>query len=263
MRPLLLAMAVVVGLASSGGLRAQPTAQQHCLFGCPQGAPVANTIVPRSIYALSNNPVTKFADWVAYKVNQNNLSTQKRSRNWATDPDLNATDTLIPSEYDHSNVTLGVDRGHQAPLAAFKGHADWAMTNFLSNITPQSSRLNQGPWKKLEEAVRKLAKDIGQDVFVMTGPLYEWHMAKLPATDKDHRVPSAYWKIVAIQDGTNVNAAAFYFYQDTPKRANYCDHLKTVDFIEQKAGLNFFTGFANEATLESSQSALKGELSCP
>lgn len=263
MRPLLIAISVCAALWNFGSVEAQTPADQHCLFGCPQGTPAANQLIARSIYALSNNPVTKFADWVAYKVNQNNLTGPKRTRVWKKDPDMNAADTITPNEYGRANEMLGVDRGHQAPLAAFKGHQAWEMTNFLSNITPQSSKLNQGPWKNLEAAVRNLANATGQDVFVMTGPLYEWLMLKLPATDKDHRVPSSYWKIVAIQDGTNVKAAGFYFYQTTPRGANYCDHMKTVDFIEAKSGLNVFTGFGNEADLESSQPTLKGELGCP
>ena len=60
-----------------------------------------------------------------------------------------------------------------------------------------------------------------------------------------------------------MKAAGFYFYQTTPRRANYCDHMKTVDFIEAKSGLNVFSGFGNEADLESSEPTLKGELGCP
>ncbi len=232
MRPLLIAIFVCAVF-----LNVSPVAAQtHCLISCPQGAPSGNQVVTRSIYTLSNNPVTKFADWVAYKVVAANTTGPSRNRNWALDPNIDSANTLTPAEYDHSNVTLRVDRGHQAPLAAFKGHADWRKTNFLSNITPQSSKLNQGPWKILEGAVRSLAQSSNQDVFVMTGPLYEWPMAKLPSTDKDHRVPSGYWKIVAAQSGSNVQVAAFYFYQDTPRRANYCDHMKTVDEIERKSG---------------------------
>ena len=87
-------------------------------------------------------------------------------------------------------------------------------------------------------------------------------MAKLPATDKDHRVPSAYWKVVALQSGATVKLASFYFYQDTPKRANYCDHMRTVDFIEAKSGLNFFAGMRDESALEAAQPSLLSELGC-
>ncbi len=35
----------------------------HCPLGCPSN-PTGNDLVFSHVYALSNNPVTKFADWV-------------------------------------------------------------------------------------------------------------------------------------------------------------------------------------------------------
>ena len=268
MHLILMAAALFLALSHPNSPVAHPTDQDHCLLGCPKKAPATNTPIDRSIYLLSNNPDRKFADWVAYKVNQNNFTGPKRTRVWKKDPDLNAADTITPIEYDGANEMLGVDRGHQAPLAAFKGHADWAMTNFLSNITPQSSKLNQGPWKKLEAAVRKLAEDTGKDVFVMTGPLYEWLMLKLPATDKDHRVPSSYWKIVAIkgeaEDGEDTKASGFYFYQDIPKRAKFCDHMTTIGILENKTGLEFFPELTNEnGEKVNPKQTLQKDFKCP
>lgn len=238
----------------------------NCLHGCPSGAPSANQLVDRDIYTLSNNPVTKFADWVAYKVDPDNFeNAPSRSRNWAKDDAIDADNTLVPSEYDDANVTLAVDRGHQAPLGSFKGSPDWRQPNFLSNITPQATKLNQGAWKDLEDAIRDMATDNAlADVFVMTGPLFEWPMAKLPGTNKDHEVPSSYWKVVALKQGTDIKVAAFYFYQDTPKRADYCDHMKSVDLIEAKSGLDFFAGLTNsvESDLESGRPGLVSELGC-
>lgn len=83
--------------------------------------------------------------------------------------------------------------------------------------------------------------------------------------DKDHRVPSAYWKNVALQDSTGaVTVAGFYFYQDTPKRASYCDHMRTVRFIEEKSGLDFFSGMPDpqEQAFETAQPTLVARLGC-
>lgn len=256
-------LAGIIAMLPVTSTNAQTT---HCLFGCPAEAPATNQEISRSIYILSNNPETKFADWVAYRVDPAFFTDPQSRGGWATDPDLSPNDTLTQSEYDHANVSLGVDRGHQAPFATFKNAPDLRQTNFLSNITPQFTKLNQGAWKELEEAVRDLARDHPTgEVFVMTGPLYEWPMAKLPDTDKDHRVPSAYWKIVAMQAATQqITVTGFYFYQDTPKRANYCDHMRTVRFIEQKSGLDFFSDMtdANEEQFETSQPTLVAALGC-
>ena len=145
-----------------------------------------------------------------------------------------------PDDYRGANAALHTDRGHQAPLGSFTGTAHWLDTNYLSNITPQSSALNQGPWVRLETAVRALARQTTVEaVYVMTGPLYERQMPALPGADEPHRVPSSYWKIVAIQDGSTISATAFIFDQNTPRSANMCDHVETVDTVEQRSGLDF------------------------
>lgn len=262
MKNLVIAVAVSVGIFSPCYVSAQVTLESHCLGSCPTGAPDTNTQIVRSVYALSNNQETKFADWVVYKVNEDNFDDGKVTRNFRLDPMLLETETLKDSEYAHANVTLGTNKGHQAPIGSFKDHDDGTDTNFLSNITPQFAKLNQGAWKELEEAIRDRARATDDDVFVMTGPIYEWPMARLPDTDKDHRVPSAYWKIVVEDEAGTLKVAAFYFYQDTPKRANYCDHMRTVDFIEAKSGLNFFESHDDEDTLDSTLPTLVTELGC-
>ena len=55
-------------------------------------------------------------------------------------------------------------------------------TNYLSNITPQRSPLNQGPWRILEDRIRDVTADYDA-VYVLTGPLYERTMPALPGAD--------------------------------------------------------------------------------
>ena len=103
-RPLALAIGVLV----LGGLQA-PSAEticsRHCLAGCPDGAPDNNELVIRDIYILSNNPQTKFADWVAYQVVPENTG-PSQARTWRADPWLPATSTLEPDDYRGANVRL-------------------------------------------------------------------------------------------------------------------------------------------------------------
>ena len=108
-----------------------------------------------------------------------------------------ATSTLEPDDYRGANAALQTDRGHQAPLAAFTGTDHWRETNYLSNITPQSSGLNQGPWVRIETAARNLARQ--NAIYVMTGPLYEREMPDLPGADEAHQVPSGYWKTASMK----------------------------------------------------------------
>ena len=91
--------------------------------------------------------------------------------------------------------------------------------NYMSNITPQKSALNQGAWVELEKAVRKTVA-YRDSLYVITGTLYSEMKTPLPGADELHAIPSAYFKVV--YDATG-NAASFIFDQDIPKKTNYCD----------------------------------------
>ena len=235
-----------------------------CLQGCPVGAPATNRTISRSIYALSNNGETKFADWVAYKTTRATIGpTQKRV--WKIDPDLPAAETLGPNDYKRISEVLRADRGHQAPLASFTGTRDWPLANYLSNITPQAAALNQGPWERLEAAERTLARESGvSGVFTLTGPLYEKDMPPLPESSKPHKVPSGYWKVVAIEQDGEINTAAFVFHQDASRSANFCNFATPIRDIEQRTKLDFFPHLSksHQAAIETGPGQLLLALSC-
>lgn len=205
----------------------------HCMRSCPVGAPENADIVVREIYTLASDPLTKMAVWVAYRVTRETIG-PSQSRGWAADPVLAPDETLEPEDYEGANSALSADRGHQAPLAAFSGTPFWPYTNLLSNITPQSSELNQGPWQRLEARETRLAREGGAAVYVLTGPLFEQLMRPLPSADERHRVPSGYWKVVMTEDG---RATAFVMNHDTPRGANYCSYRAPLDQVELRARL--------------------------
>jgi len=222
---------------------------KHFFHGYPLGTPPTNDLIIRDIYALSNNDTTKFADWVAYRLSVLEvIGYNDQKREWRTDPWLDENETLDAKPdrkdaYKGANTAIKVDRGHQAPLASFRGTLCWYQTNYYSNITPQKSELNQGPWKTLEDTVRDIVKT-NKTVYVMTGPLYDKpREEKLPNVTKDYKFPSGYWKIVCVLDDEDnmdkFQVAAFIFPQDTPKSAKVLAHLTTIRAIEEKSKLNF------------------------
>jgi len=263
-------LGLAIGIAMVVTIPSMPVAAQGihadlCMQGCPIGSPATNDLIIRDIYVLSSNDATKFADWVAYRVTRNTIGPTAR-RTWRADPWLAASETLEPDDYIGANAALNTDRGHQAPLASFTGTDDWEATNYLSNITPQSSALNQGAWVRLESSVRTLAEEQAGPVYVMTGPLYEREMPSMPGADEPHRVPSGYWKIIAMEENGEIEVAAFLFDQDTPRRADYCEErfVTSVRTIEGKARLNFFPELtpADQDGLETGLATLLTDLGC-
>lgn len=221
------------------------TERRHTIFGVPSGTGPHTRILIRDIYMMASNGDTKMADWVAYQLDAATVTGEaKTSRKWKADPWLPAEETLEPPDYDGANEALQVDRGHQAPLANFRGTPNWADTNYLSNITPQKSLLNQQAWRLLEEDEREYVVRHGGAIFVMTGPLYEREMPKLPKADEEHTVPSGYWRIIAVPmpegSPTPIRVAAFIFDQDTPGRKPAESDAVSVDDVERRAKLDFF-----------------------
>ncbi len=235
MKTIIAALLLVLSYtASSDGI-----VSKHCIINCPGGAE-SNQIIKREIYTLSNNAKTKFADWVCYKVTPQTIGKSKKRR-WKADPELQEPQTLEPGDYKAAHKMIKTDRGHQAPLASFAGTPYWKQTNYLSNITPQKSALNQGSWVKLENKVRKLAKQYGE-VWVMTGPLYTKEMPKLPGADEPHTVPSGYWKIVIVKTSSKESPyqhAAFIFPQTAGRKDNICQFKSKITDIESKSKLSF------------------------
>jgi len=241
----LLAEEEIFSLPAPATIKEQPM-EIHCKHffkGYPLGTPKTNDLIIRDVYALSNNDTTKFADWVAYRLTMHEVDGDLTvERKWKADPWLDSNETLEPKpdDYKDSHKTLKTDRGHQAPLGSFKGSVHASHTNYLSNITPQKSELNQGPWMQLEEMVRDIVKQ-GKTVYVMTGPLYEKEMPLLPECDEPHKVPSGYWKIIIVpENNVKFNAAAFIFEQNTLRKDKVIAHLTTINEVEKRSGLNFF-----------------------
>ena len=252
---------LALGLFAFAALCSTATQAANCIYGCPTGK--SGQVVTRSIYTISNNATTKFADWAAYQVTSATIDGPSRTRTWKADPSISAANTLEPADYTNAAAQLGIDRGHQVPLAAFSNTADWATTNYLSNITPQAAALNQGPWVQLENAERVIARS-GQPVFVVTGPLYEWYFGSLPGADESHIIPSGYYKVlIAVINGT-VKAQAFIMQQNSARADNFCSKEVTIDEVEMRAGINIMPSLSStiQAPVERSYGGLKSQLGC-
>ncbi|WP_454868459.1 DNA/RNA non-specific endonuclease [Pseudomonas farris] len=241
--------------------QAQPI--DNCSVGCPSGG--IGLTLNRQAYTLNNNGSTKFANWVAYKITKE-TSASGRPRNWKTDPDVPAGETLNPVDYKGASVALKINRGHQANLASMGGVSDWQTLNYLTNITPQKTDLNQGAWARLEDKERNLSKAPDVDaVYVATGPLYEKNIGSLPGTNKIHTIPSGYWKVI-FTGSTPANGlyAAFIMEQSTPRSANFCDFQVTVNEIEERSGLTLWSGLPQDvqANLKSKRGQLPQKIGC-
>jgi endonuclease G len=227
MKPLILVPLLFLSFYAQAEIRSV-----HCPLGCPSLNIEDNDVIFNHTYALSNDRKTKFADWVAYEVDVANFGSSP-GRNWGNDPLIDDSDTLEEADYKGANSKLKVDKGHLAPLASFAGNRHWSELNYISNITPQKSALNQGAWANLEEAIRQSAS-YRKPLFVIAGTIYHERLEGLPGADEQHLLPSAYFKVVYDLKG---NSTSFIFEQTLLRSANYCHSIvsneelrKNIDF---------------------------------
>lgn len=211
-----------------------PIHSVHCPLGCPSNTQ-DNDLVFYHIFTLSNNPATKLADWVAYEVNPNNFG-RTPGRAWRADAFLSPDKTLEPKDYSKANKDIDVDRGHQAPLASFAGSRYWYEANYLSNITPQKSGLNQGAWKDLEDTIRNTSSYYAP-LYVITGPIFDpQHTDLLPKADEDHQIPVGYFKVIYKSNGEHI---AFKMLQSLDRNSDYCSQIVSYNHLQSLARFDF------------------------
>ena len=233
---------LVIGLFFCGHVLAsgEPIHSELCYKGrCPTTRKERNIVLDHNIYVLDMNCRTKFADWVAYVVDRDNINHHTHKRQWKRDEKLPQDCSVTPKDYDYAYMNYQYEHGHMAPISSFGGTGYWMETNYLSNIEPQKADLNEGPWARLENHVRDLAKSY-QYVYVITGPVYDKPMDGLPSKE-DAIVPSAFFKVI-IKPNTYNNIEAYIMPQSAKKHDEYGDYRATVSEIEQATGLNLIGG---------------------
>ena len=198
---------------------------KYCYSSCPDLDPQINQLIYHNDFVLSYNIDTKYADWVAYKIDKNKISGPTRKRIWKSDPQISKDLAIIPSDYKKAFITCNYDRGHQAPLADFSNSNYWEEVNYLSNITPQKADLNRGPWSKLETKIRLVNNNFKGNIYILTGTYYDGgYVCRLPYARINNTVPNGYWKIITLVNHNNVYRAFFKFEQETSKNDDFCKY---------------------------------------
>ncbi|MBE6413427.1 MAG: DNA/RNA non-specific endonuclease [Verrucomicrobiaceae bacterium] len=153
--------------------------------------------------------------------------------------------TLSPSPRDYSKT--GYDRGHMAPAYAIGrnyGKIAQKKSFYMSNIVPQTPKLNRGVWKKTEQYIaKKLAKRYGE-VLVIVGPVFSKDKKVLdgPLKTRDVFIPEYTFMVLKIQTFTEIHMMAFLMPQN-PKSKDMWEYACSVRKIEKLTGLNFFSNY--------------------
>ena len=206
-------------------------------------------IVHHANYSLSYSEKHEQAEWVAYELKANHLSSKKHKRPYFI------LDTAVSTTAAHwrNYKKSGFDKGHLCPAGDRKFSKEAHDETFLtSNISPQRHQFNAGIWNKLEQQTRYWAKK-NNGVFVITGGVLEDNLTTIGS--EDVAVPNFFYKIILDNTKGTIKVLAFLVPHKNSREPLY-NFVVSVDAIEALTGINFFAELEDglEERLEASSS---------
>lgn len=126
------------------------------------------------------------------------------------------------------------DRGHLVTI----NHLDndkiaMSQSNYMTNIWPQTAKLNRGAWEQAEELI-ECVRDT-EELLVLGGPIMgDDAMNDFFLQSHGVRTPDYFWKVVV----GNKRSIAWIMPNDTTaEKGNLDKYIVTIDDIEKRAGL--------------------------
>lgn len=173
-------------------------------------------------------------------------------------PDPRVSDPVGPRDYAHS----GYDRGHLAPnyiIGKLYGQAAQHATFLLTNVSPQTARLDQLLWQRLEEAEADIVAPLAGNLPVLVGPVFGAHPPKLKG---GVAIPDAFYRIWLDHRSAQPRVLAFIMPQNVCGPEPIGNYVTSVDEVERRTGLDFFAELddAVENRIEAGRDAKGWEL---
>lgn len=220
--------------------------------------PVYNQLENRSFtgrnYTMCFDRTKLGAWWVAYPLHKTYLGSGRPNPDpWAFDPKISSD--VQPNIVRYSYVG-SYDRGHQIPNADRNADPNSEMcfqTFYCSNVTPQTSNLNQQGWMRLEGLVRDWV--CSDTTYVVTGAW--WGTNPSTTTTRDGQVcplPDYYFKVIARTVNGDIRSrgdrlgdyqanqlkSIGFWVRNASGQGAAKDWVKSVSEIEALTGFEFF-----------------------
>lgn len=198
-------------------------------------------------YTILYDTLYRQAAWVAYLLTGSDVHSGgvKRKDRFAVDPRL--LEMKFPAATPSDYKGTGYDRGHLCPSAdRTASQSENDCTFYMSNIAPQTPALNRGPWKQLEEQVRKWAIRYDSVYVVAGGVLTEG----LETIGHGIGVPELFYKAVLTRSEGEFHAVGFVIPNENRFQGEYRDYAVPVDSLETLTSIDFFHNLPDEEESE-------------
>jgi DNA/RNA endonuclease G (NUC1) len=170
-------------------------------FGIPTDSnPADDFIVTYPYFTSSFSSVRNIPNWVSYNIDAQYIAgPNDRCDCFTYDPGLPGT-PYTTADYTGAGAFhgYGIDRGHLArSFDRTAGALDNAHTFYFSNIIPQTSDNNQGPWGAMEIYIGDFARYLNKEVYVIAGASGSTGTVK---NEGLITIPEYVWKVAVIMD---------------------------------------------------------------
>lgn len=196
-------------------------------------APKDIVVLDKGEFKVGWSPSLRHPVWVAYHVPAVAISEAGKRPGFKQDKD--AANSPTAAHY----AKTGYDRGHMAPnyaIATRFGREAQNRTFLMSNVTPQTPRLNRGVWRDIEHRIAELWTHRWGEIWVIVGCISN-EPRKLADTDID--IPTRFYQVVVAQNGNEIRAMAMLVEQNVPWKAWPTRYLVSIDELEELTGFDF------------------------
>ncbi len=236
-------------------------------FGEPADGDASDDFIVRYPQFIASYNVNRGSpNWVSYNLDATHFGPEDRCDCFTMDPTLPATFPQInTADYTGSGAFhgFGIDRGHMTrSFDRTTGSLDNALTYLFSNVVPQTSDMNQGPWAIFENFLGDQARFSNREVYIVTG------VAGNVGTLKNEGrvvIPASTWKVAVLMP-RDTGLAQVRDYRDLEviavnmpnvpgiRNVPWPSYLTTVDAIETLIGYDLLALLDDdtEAAVESS-----------
>lgn len=186
-------------------------------------------------YTVSYNQQWRIPNWVAYDFTKSEaIGIVPRDKNFYPDPEIK-NDPVTKEDYNGVGK-IGMSRGHMAPAGDMKW-SETAMREscYMTNICPQSSNLNNGDWKSLEEHARSWAIRYGK-IYIACGPIVNEDYSTI---GRRIAIPKSFYKVFLRKTDNSWTAIGFIF-DNVAGSKPLMTYMLPVDDVEKRTGIDFF-----------------------
>lgn len=228
-------------------------------FGEPVDGDASDDFIVRRVqYTSSYNRNRGTPNWVSYDLDTTHIGSLDRCDCFTFDP-------ALPSDFPRYNTAdytgvaaingYSIDRGHLVrSFDRTTGTLDNATTFYFSNIIPQASDLNQGPWAVMESNLGDSARFGKREVYVIAGVAGDKGTVK---NEGKITIPAKVWKVALlmprdkglanVHDYTDVNVIAVIMPNDPGVRnVDWRTYQTTVDKVEEVSGYDLLNNLEDQ-----------------